>query len=402
MLLCPYCESEVKESNNFCGKCFEQVRCISCRSILEEDAPLCLVCGTAVPGSTVESAKAKQTNNRFRYRHKRTPKSSETEWEADFTDEATSGVAQVMRLIAEPEAPLTEPEFHRKPDIEEFEKRSALLPPSTDGDNKNIKREPEFVERTQISNRKADEASASSFFKPHNDDDIRPTQQLNDYLASNISAKDKQQHYMVLYVHAYHELYSIGVSKDRLAEALKEVKANAKNNYAKLFSDAIADYLIERGSVVEPHSTGYKLIEDTITPRIQNPPTHVKEDKPSPKSKRASSQPSSSEMEKLKPWLERDLKLDFDVLKLGDSPSQWVLFIYHVLINELKVASTVPSGLAHAYATQQFSTIPIDRKRFTGTAKDLRQSKKMGISQGKEYYLLDAGKEQIMKIISSA
>ncbi len=402
MFTCPYCGTEVKEAHNICGQCLHQVKCVNpeCRSILEPDKPVCLVCGTSILKLDVTHQHSQQ-RNKIKYWQKRTPKSSETELEMDFTDEAASRVAPAMNLIVEPDATFERREFGTKPDIQKVERKSAQLPPLQDEEDI---AESEYQSPEKESGEAADdtEAIANSYFKPHNDD-IRPTREFNDYLTSSITAKDKQQHFTVMYVQAYFEEFGVGVSRDKLIEVTKSLKADAKNNFSKHLNSVIENYFIEQDGVLTPYHAAARFIEKTIVPAVQNPSQQSASSTSTSSKKRSSSQPSDEEKQSVKSWVEQKLELNFDVLKLGNKPANWVLFVYHILIYELEVAETVLSTLAHTYAVEKFQQMPIERERFTYTANKLKnRGGKLAISQGGEYYLTDSGKAEVKKIMGKS
>ena len=62
---CPHCSAPLSERGSFCKACGEQVRCMSCRALLEPDAVACVECGvkiaeigTQTPTSTTPEAAA--------------------------------------------------------------------------------------------------------------------------------------------------------------------------------------------------------------------------------------------------------------------------------------------------------------------------------------------------------
>lgn len=47
-MTCPHCDAALSDRGSFCKACSGQVRCISCRALLEPGALACVECGKRI------------------------------------------------------------------------------------------------------------------------------------------------------------------------------------------------------------------------------------------------------------------------------------------------------------------------------------------------------------------
>lgn len=95
---CPYCQTEIlNERYNFCAnaKCKRQVKCKSCREILEPHADICLVCGS--PVKQIELSQNQM--NQFILEEKQTTTSYSRRVEAKCSDNAVVDFTAVLSGI---------------------------------------------------------------------------------------------------------------------------------------------------------------------------------------------------------------------------------------------------------------------------------------------------------------
>lgn len=88
---CPYCGELIDEKWNFCRKCKQQVKCISCKSYLIENETMCLNCGTLLQKSASTT-----TMNTFSLEEKQTGNSYSRKVDLSFTDNAIDKVADLV------------------------------------------------------------------------------------------------------------------------------------------------------------------------------------------------------------------------------------------------------------------------------------------------------------------
>jgi hypothetical protein len=423
LLQCPYCPAEVVEKNNFCSNCYRQVKCLNCKKPLEEEKPICLLCGTAI-GVSSSPQTLIQPLNKYSFKGEKTKDTIKEEITWEYSDEAAKYLPSVSAERAEyGTAKLRVEEVGQRrassdSTSSDFTERKVLLNGQGLADKKSVdaalsveqEDSPPTSSQTDDSpgNNSGQELPnvtvAASYFKRHGNNDLRPTLDLIAYLDnSSVSKKDKQQHFMVLYASAYRSIYNRTLTGESLKQGIKNAKVDDAHNFKLHFETALESYFeVDANGEVEVDGHGEILIGEIIK-KIQNPPQANSRDKVQNASsgKRSGNQSTEKEKAIVQPWLSQELSMQVPIEKLGNKPARWVLFTFYVLIEVLKIAETIPSSLAYTYAVNKFPQLPTERKTFTDSVSNLKISGKLMKSQEDKFYLSDEGKEEARKFLNA-
>ncbi len=96
---CPHCSTPLSERGSFCKACGGQVRCMSCRALLEPDAIACVECGvkigetgTTATGTSPDAAAVPSGRNTLSFQEDK----NNRRFEASLTDAAMQSLGGVF------------------------------------------------------------------------------------------------------------------------------------------------------------------------------------------------------------------------------------------------------------------------------------------------------------------
>lgn len=387
---CPYCDTIIVDDLNFCIECEQQVKCLSCGGLLHKNKTKCLRCGEHLKlGSS--------STNSYTLEEKTTKSSTYRRIELVASNSAVETFASRLPLGNFNPLRTFDGEFKT------LDTRRLLAEPQTTGDPI-----PEGDESEQrIVNTQDSRFSPNisieigTLFSDHSQFEIIPSKSLRSYILNQLTKKDKQQKFAMLYVWGFNQRTGRNITRNELIAILKHESLHDGNTNRHL-NALINDYFVVNGNNYRINDYDGKEKIDEILDEIKNPKPKAK-DKETNSSKRVgrpAGSPNKKELEIIGSWLEMniDLPTSFDVRRLGGA-TDWTLFAIYVLTKLLKVDETVNPGTAYAFISKKYPILSVKRKNFINTLSRDKSNVQRSVSGG--YSLTERGEAKIKQLIEN-
>lgn len=389
MVSCPYCNAGVVEDLNFCIECENQIRCLSCESLLYKGKSRCLKCGEGLK----EIATSKSEMNSYTLERKATRYSSSERIEIKASD---SAVGALMGKVP----------FGSNTPLQPLNlKETPLTPPALPSEREktiSLEAEAQSGGESDYQGKSLPFLTADSLFNKHSDSDIVPSKTLRDYIQKLASKKEKQQTLITMLVWAYGRIYGENISHEKLVDAMRQENLYDTNtrkylpevarSYFKTVDDRYEINLYDGEKRVS------EIIQAIQSPDITDTAAGTKK---TGKRGRPPGSLNAKEVEAVKPWLNKlpENFKKFDARQLT-SAADWGAFGLYVLTKVLEVDEAIGVGLVYIYLIKQFPVMTISREAFVKRIGDSR-SKRFRKNAGGNYFLTPEAEAQVKKMIET-
>jgi hypothetical protein len=382
---CPYCNTHIDETYNFCVSCEQQIKCLACGSLLVKDKSKCLKCGVSLDAPQASAAPV----NRFSLEEQQTEGNYSRKIDLSFTDTAIDKVASVLNGYV----PLNSSQnIIRSPEIRQQLALPFLQTPEVSS--------PDVAEKSdktvETSARESIEEDSPSFYFEKDGEGLLMSR-IHDYKGG--SKKLQQQRFIILYVWAYNALEGEPVPNENLAQAARRNGMYDKH-FPTYIKEAANRFFVKLDGSFKLNLTG-KIEVDKIKSEMQDPDSNGFEYWNSAQKRTSrSSRATKEDSQKLEQWLQGKSRFDdFDVRKLSSAYEFAILALYDIT-KEINVENSVKPALAYDYLVKRYRTIPIEKKLFTQTLSRKRYEGYFKRTPNGSYYLTQEGEKLVQDWIS--
>lgn len=353
MLTCFYCNFEVEEGANFCGRCFRQVRCRECSNTLKPNAPICLVCGTTTNSPIITP---QQPINEYLLEEAQTEKTFKRKVSAKLTNEAAGTILSLLGQGVTP-APNN---FNRRVDVSRKPSETPLLeakiPPHEE--EANIE-DPEIEDdqpEVQNNNPPALETSNISKFFSVAGGKVVPT--ITDYKGG--SKKEQQVRATILFIHANELLLKEGVKIEQIRDALS-ARGIMDRNFSTYFVEVKSNYLYEVDGIYKLNSSGQERAVTALKDIMNGESKGWSKGDSRPRKPRR----GKTDDALVSDWLSKaeDLR-ELNIASITNH-KQLVIFAVWLLTKKMKVADAVHPLDVYSFVKRKFQTVGISSEQFS-------------------------------------
>lgn len=252
MVICTYCGSENAERNNFCRNCRRQIRCISCKELLEADADMCFVCG-----ENVNNTLPKPSHNTYELDEESSEKTgkSKRKIRISFSDSALDSVAPALSgLIGGVAFRSNSPQQGGR---RLFQTSSAATQSSRILESQASAPSSMDEQRNDAPAKITLNSESLLCFELDEDGNLFTT--VDDFKGTKQS--EQQRRFILIYIIDYQTVFKSSPPDEVVISAAEKNGFYDKNNFKRYLDQMKSDYFVPAGNILQPKDKTQTYLE---------------------------------------------------------------------------------------------------------------------------------------------